>query len=328
MNLKRIGVLTSGGDGPGMNAAVRSVVRYAIHNKLEVMGIIRGYAGLVNDELIEMNHRSVSNIINRGGTILKTARCNEFLTKNGQAQAVKTLKDNRIDALVLIGGDGTYRGGIALEEKWNIPCIGVPGTIDNDINGTDSTIGADTATNTALGAIDKIRDTATSMERIFLVEVMGRECGYIALQVALGGGAEDVLIPEKRFNLQEMCDDMVEGNLRGKISWIIIVAEGVDLPGVHANKAAEIARRISEKTSLETRVVVLGHVQRGGNPTAGDRILATRLGQAAVDCLLRGERKKAVGVISDEIKAVDLEFAVSKKELPINEFYGLIRILT
>lgn len=335
MSIRRIGILTSGGDAPGMNAAIRSVVRYAVHNKLEVIGILRGYAGLINGELKKLNHRSVSNIINRGGTILKTVRCDEFLTEEGQRKAVEVIKRNRIDALILIGGSGTYQGGIALEQKWHVPCVGIPGTIDNDINGTDSTIGADTAVNTALDAIDKIRDTATSMERIFVVEVMGRDCGFIALQVALGGGAEDVLIPERKFNLQEMCADIIDGNKRGKISWIIIVAEGVLLPPARGAgkekqvvRAEEIASQITEITSLETRVVVLGHIQRGGTPTAKDRILATRLGAAAVDVLLRGEHAKAVGMSSDDIKVVDLELAISKKELMVDNFYQLIRILT
>ena len=334
-SVRRIGVLTSGGDAPGMNAAIRSVVRYAIHNKLEVMGVIRGFVGLINKELRPLNHRSVSNIINHGGTILKTARCDEFLTEGGQGRAVEVIKKNKIDALVLIGGNGTYRGGIALEQKWDIPCVGVPGTIDNDINGTDATIGVDTAVNTALNAIDKIRDTATSMERIFVVEVMGRDCGFIALQVALGGGVEDVLIPERKFVFSDMCQDIVEGNKRGKISWIIIVAEGASLPsscGRSGNeqvaRAEEVANQITQITSLETRVVILGHIQRGGIPTARDRILATRLGAAAVDLLLRGERAKSVGVSSDEIKVVDLELAVSKKELLVDNFYRLVRILT
>lgn len=321
MSIKIIGVLTSGGDAPGMNATIRSVVRYAIYNKIEVRGILRGFAGLLNEELKLLDHRSVSNIINRGGTILKTARSEEFKTKEGRRRAAQIIKKNKIEALVLIGGDGTYRGGIEFEREWNIPCIGVPGTIDNDINGTDSTIGSDTAVNTALDAIDKIRDTATSMERIFVVEVMGRESGFIAMQVALGGGAEQMLTPERKFNLEEMCDDIVEGNLKGKISWIIIVAEGVA-------KADDIANQITKITSLETRVVVLGHVQRGGAPTARDRILATRLGAHAVDLLIKGESQKAVGVISDEIKVVDLEFAVRKKKLDIDNFYRLVRILT
>ncbi|MBU0549582.1 MAG: 6-phosphofructokinase [Candidatus Omnitrophica bacterium] len=304
-----------------MNAAIRSVVRYALYNKLDVSGIIRGYSGLINKELQELSHRSVSNIINRGGTILKTARCNEFFTEEGQRKAVEVIKGAKIDALVLIGGNGTYQGAIALEKKWNIFCVGIPGTIDNDINGTDSTIGADTAVNTALDAIDKIRDTATSMERIFVVEVMGRDSGFIALQVALAGGAEEALVPEAGFDLEGMCRNIVEGNKRGKISWIVIVAEG-------RAKAAEIARQINQKTSLETRIAVLGHIQRGGVPTARDRILATRLGTAAVDILLQGQRSKAVGVISDQVKTVDLEFAISKKELSVDNFHRLIHILT
>jgi 6-phosphofructokinase 1 len=319
--MRRIGVLTSGGDAPGMNAAIRSVVRYAIHNKIEVTGILRGYSGLINEELKLLDHRSVSNIINRGGTILKTARCHEFLTEEGQRRAVGAIKKNNIDGLILIGGDGTYRGGIDLVKKWRIPCIGVPCTIDNDINGTDSTVGSDTAVNTALEAIDRIRDTATSMERIFVVEVMGRDSGFIALEVALGGGAEEALIPEKKINFQEMCHEIVEGNLRGKISWIIIVAEG-------AAKAEDIANRITELTTLETRVAVLGHIQRGGTPTAKDRILATRLGAEAVRLLVNKEAGKAVGVISDNINVVDLEFAVKKKELKVDSLYQLVKILT
>ena len=321
MAIKRIGVLTSGGDAPGMNAAIRAVVRYATYNKLEVIGIFRGYAGLINEELKELNHRSVSNIINRGGTILKTARCDEFLAEEGQRRAVEVIKKNKIDALVLIGGDGTYRGGIALEKKWDIPCIGVPCTIDNDVNGTDSTIGSDTAVNTALDAIDKIRDTATSMERIFVVEVMGHESGFIALQVAVGGGAEEVLVPEKKFDFQAMCHEIVNGNIRGKISWIIITAEG-------AAKAEEIARQITDITTLETRTAVLGHIQRGGSPTARDRILASQLGAEAVELLIKGQRGKAVGIISDNINVVDLEFAVTKKELKFDSLYNLIKILT
>ena len=319
--MKKIAVLTSGGDAPGMNAAVRSVVRYAIHNKLEVSGICRGYAGLINEEIKPLDRRSVSNIINRGGTILKTARCPEFLTNEGRQKAKATLKKNKIDGLIVIGGDGTYRGAIALSKKCGIPCIGVPGTIDNDLNGTEATIGSDTAVNTALEAIDKIRDTATSMERIFVVEVMGRESGYIAMRVALGGGAEDVLIPERKFDIKKMCQDMVEGNTRGKISWIIIVAEG-------AANAEAIAKKIKDSTSLETRVAVLGHIQRGGTPTAEDRIVATRLGAAAVDLLLKGQGGKAVGIISDNINVVDLGVAVQKKKVPTDVIYNLIRVMT
>jgi len=304
-----------------MNAAIRSVVRYAVSSKIEVMGIFRGYSGLINEEMKLLNHRSVSSIINRGGTILKTARCPEFLTDAGQKRGVEIIKKNNIDGLVLIGGDGTYRGGIQLSRKWGIPCVGLPGTIDNDLNGTDSTIGSDTATNTALEAIDKIRDTATSMERIFVVEVMGRASGYIALQVAVASGAEEVLIPERKYDLQAMYHEIVEGNIRGKISWIIVVAEGY-------SKAEDIANKITEMTDLETRVVVLGHVQRGGSPTAHDRILATRLGAEAVKLLISGESGKAVGVISDNINVVDFETAVSKEAFEVENRYNLLKTLT
>jgi 6-phosphofructokinase 1 len=297
------------------------VVRTALADNLEVMGIFRGFAGLLNEELKVFDHRSVSNIISRGGTVLKTARCPEFLQEENQKRAVEILKKYGIDGLVLIGGNGTYRGGIALSRAWNIPCVGVPGTIDNDINGTDRTIGADTAVNTALDAIDKIRDTVTSMERIFVVEVMGRDSGFIAMQVGLAGGAEDILIPERSFDINRICHDMVEGNLRGKVSWIVVVAEG-------AGRADDIARQISEITTLETRVAVLGHVQRGGTPTAEDRNLATVLGSQAVELLLKGETAKAVGVVSERINVVDLEFAVSKKAVETDSFYQLVKKLT
>jgi len=321
MAIKRIGVLTPGGDAPGMNAAIRSVVRYAIHNKLEVIGILRGYWGLINEELKIIDHRSVSGIINLGGTILKTARCPEFHTEDGQNRALQTLKNNFIDGLVVIGGDGSFRGAHQFCTKYKVPCVGVPASIDNDINGIDTTVGSDTAINTALYAIDNIRDTATSMERVFVVEVMGRNSGFIALQVALAGGCEDVIIPERKFDLEAICHEIVEGNLRGKISWIIIVAEG-------AASAPDIAKKITEMTNLETRAVVLGHIQRGGRPTAFSRTLALTLGKAAVDCLLKGETDKAVGMRKGEIVTVDLAFAITKKELEVERLYSLIKILT
>jgi len=319
--MKRIGVLTSGGDAPGMNAAVRSVVRYAIYNKLEVMGIYRGYTGLVNDEVKQLDHRSVSNIISRGGTILKTDRCPELLTKDGQETAVRTLKKYNIDALVVIGGNGTHQGANILFNKWKVPLVGVASTIDNDLSGTDYTLGYDTAINTALEAIDKVRDTCTSMERIFVVEVMGRDSGLIALQVGLASGAEEVLIPEKKFNFERICHDIVEGNLRGKVSWIIVVAEG-------AGSAKDIGKRIEELTDLEVRPVVLGHIQRGGSPTAHDRILAARLGTAAVDLIIKGEFGKTVGIKGGDLNIVDIEVAIKKKAIDIDSLYRLVRILT
>ncbi len=321
MSIKRIGVLTAGGDAPGMNAAIRSVVRSAINNKLEVMGVFRGYWGLINEEVKLMNHRSVSGIIELGGTILKTMRCPEFYTEEGQARAFQTIKKHAIDGLVVIGGNGTFSGAHAFYKKYKVPCIGIPASIDNDVNGIDQTIGADTAINTALYAIDNIRDTATSMERIFVVEVMGRDSGYIALQVAIAGGCEDVIIPERKFDLTEICHNIVNGNLRGKISWIIVVAEG-------AARAEDVAKQINEMTSLETRTVVLGHIQRGGRPTAYSRRLAAAFGMAAVDCLLKGDADKAVGTSDGSIIAVDFEYAIAKKELAVDNLYKLINTLT
>lgn len=321
MAIKRIAVATTGGDAPGMNAAIRAVVRYAVSNKLEVMGIFRGWWGLINEEIKPLDHRSVSGIINQGGTILKTARCEEFFTDEGKKRAFQTIKKNAIDGLIVIGGNGSFNAAHLFYKKFGVPCIGIPASIDNDINGIDATIGSDTAINTALNAIDNIRDTATSMERIFVVEVMGRDSGYIALQVALGGGCEDVIIPEIKFDLEKTCHGIVEGNLRGKVSWIIVVAEG-------AGSAVEIAKRITEMTSLETRALVLGHIQRGGRPTASSRALALILGEAAVDCLLKGETDKAVSLSCDKLVMVNFEDAAKKKKLEIDNLYHLIKILT
>lgn len=321
MAIKRIGLLTSGGDAPGMNAAIRAVVRYASYKKIAVTGVFRGWWGLINEELKPLDHHSVSGIINLGGTILKTARCAEFKSEEGQKRAFAVIKKHAIDALIVIGGDGSFRAAHEFGVKYKIPCIGIPASIDNDINGIDTTIGCDTAINTALSAIDNIRDTATSMERIFVVEVMGRSSGYLALQVALAGGCEEALIPERKFDLGDICHDIVNGNLRGKISWIIIAAEG-------AASAEDIAKKINEMTSLETRPVVLGHVQRGGRPTAASRRLALSLGQAAVDSLLNGEADKAVALNCGNIVTVDLGLAADKKKLDIDSFYRLIKILT
>lgn len=318
--IKKIGVLTSGGDGPGMNAAIRSIVRCAINNGLEVDGIMRGYAGLLAEEIIPMNHRSVSNIINRGGTILKTARSKEFATTEGKLKAAKILTQHGIDALVVIGGDGSYQGASKLYQEHGIPTVGLPGTIDNDINGTDETIGCYTAVNTALDAIDKVRDTAQSMERIFIIEVMGNKSGYIAVEVALGAGAEDVIVPERKFDYQQMCIDIKEGHAKGKINWMIVVAEG-------AGKAPDIAKTITTMTGLESRFVVLGHVQRGGTPTGRDRILATRLGAAAVDLILKGEFGKAVGMVRGDINVINLNEATSKEFAQLDNNISLIRKL-
>jgi len=319
--IKRIAVLTTGGDAPGMNPAIRSVVRYGINRKLEVMGVFRGWWGLINEELKVLDHRSVSGIINQGGTILKTARCMEFRSEEGQERAYATIKKYGIDGLVIIGGNGSFSAGHEFYKKYKVPIVGIPASIDNDVNGIDYTIGTDTAINTALDAIDKIRDTATSMERIFVVEVMGRESGFIALTVALAGGCEDVIIPEKELDLDTICHDIVHGNLVGKMSWIIVVAEG-------AGKAEDIANKITEITSLETRAVVLGHVQRGGRPTAVSRALALNLGKSAVDCLLVGKTDIAVGLADGKIAEVDFEVTIRKKEFKIDNLYNLIRTLT
>lgn len=319
--INKIGILTSGGDGPGMNAAIRAAVRYALHYGVEVVGIMRGYQGLLDEEIIPMGHRSVSNIINRGGTILKTARSKEFGTDEGKAKAATIVRKHNMDALIVIGGDGSYRGASELYEKYGIPTIGLPGTIDNDLNGTDQTIGCSTAINTALDAIDKIRDTIQSMERIFVVEVMGNKSGYIAMEVALGAGAEDVIIPERKFDYQTMHKEIIEGNKRGKISYIIVVAEG-------AAMAEIVSQNIEQYTNLETRYAVLGHVQRGGTPSGADRILSTRLGAAAVDLILKGNFGKAVGVLQDEINVIDLKDATRRVHADMDQRYELLKILT
>ncbi len=319
--MKRIAVLTTGGDAPGMNAAIRAVVRFGIYSKLEVMGVFRGWCGLMNDDMKLLETRSVSGIINQGGTMLKTARCPEFYDKEYQDRAFQAIKKNKIDGMIVIGGNGSFRAAHGFYQKYKVPVIGVTASIDNDVNGIDYAFGADTAINTALAAIDNIRDTATSMERVFVVEVMGRDCGFIALSVALAGGCEDVLIPEKKYDIHEMCHAIVEGNLRGKVSWIIVVAEG-------AGSAVDIAKKINEITTLETRPVVLGHVQRGGRPTAVSRDLALNLGKVAVESLLSGKTDKAVGLVAGKIALVDFETAIKKKEYNVDNMFNLIKVLT
>lgn len=313
--------MTTGGDAPGMNPAIRSVVRCGVSRGLEVMGVFRGWFGLINEELKVLSHNSVSGIINQGGTILKTGRCPEFEREEIQDRAFNTIKKFGIDGLVVIGGNGSFTAAHYFGTKYNVPCIGIPASIDNDISGIDVTIGSDTAVNTALAAIDNIRDTATSMERIFVVEVMGRDCGFIALSVALAGGCEDVIIPELKPDMDKMYHDIVQGNIRGKVSWIVVVAEG-------AGKAQDIAKQITEATDLETRAVVIGYVQRGGKPTAFSRDLALRLGEAAVDSLLKGEKDLAVGLCCSRIKNVDFATAIKKKEIRAEYWYNLIKTLT
>jgi len=324
MSVKSIGVLTSGGDSAGMNACIRAVVRYAIYNNIRVFGIYRGYKGLVNGEISELNASSVGGIINRGGTILLTARLPEFKQYEVRKKAAENLEKHGIDALVVIGGDGSFRGAHQLAKDFGIKVIGVPGTIDNDIKGTDYTIGYDTAINVAMDAIDKIRDTATSHERLFLVEVMGRDAGYIANTVALCSGAEDVLIPEIEVNIEDTINRLIEGRKRGKTSSIIVVSEGSKL----VMDVMQLAGYIQGKTGFETRVTILGHLQRGGSPTALDRMYASRLGAYAVELLIKGETDKMVGIISDELVSVPLEEAFEKKKDFDENIYRLVRILS
>ena len=321
--MKRIGILTSGGDAPGMNAAIRSAVRCAKQKGLEVKGIMRGYEGLIAGEVIDANARSVSNILSRGGTILKTSRSKEFMEKGGRKKAADTIKKHSLDGLIIIGGNGSFKGAHILGMEFKVKTIGIPGTIDNDICGSDYTIGAHTAVNTALDAIDKIRDTVTSMERIYAVEVMGRDDPFIAIRVGLAGGAEDVLSPYTGYDVDKMCEDIIEGRKKGKVSWIIVVSEGVA-------SAPEVAEKINKKTGFSVRPVVLGHIQRGGSPTAFDRILASRLGSYAVRALLDGHADAMVGIVQDEAQITPYEEACkkdNKKMLVDKELYELTRIL-
>ncbi len=313
--MKRIGILTSGGDAPGMNAAIRAVVRSAIYHELDVFGIYYGYQGLIDGKIEQLHIGSVGDILQKGGTILYSSRSDEFRTKEGQNQAIEQLKKYEIDGLVVIGGDGTFRGALSLSEQ-GFPCIGVPGTIDNDIPGSDFTIGFDTALNTVIQAVDKIRDTATSHERIYVIEVMGRDKGDLALWSGLAGGAESILIPEINTNLDDVIDKVKRGHDRGKRHSIILVAEGV-------GSAVDFADKISEHLNLETRVTVLGHTQRGGSPTANDRVLASRLGAFAVDLLLKGEGGKMVGIEKNQLVYHDIEHVLNRKEDIAKDLYDL-----
>ncbi|ASV68736.1 MULTISPECIES: 6-phosphofructokinase [Cytobacillus] len=318
--MKRIGVLTSGGDSPGMNAAVRAVVRKAIHDGIEVYGIYGGYTGLIHGNIEKLELGSVGDIIHRGGTILYSARCEEFKTEEGRQKGIENLKAHQIEGLVVIGGDGSYRGALALTEA-GFPCVGVPGTIDNDIAGTQYTIGFDTALNTVIDAIDKIRDTASSHERTFIIEVMGRDAGDIALWAGLAGGAETILIPEVNYDIDEIATKLKSGLDRGKRHSIIIVAEGV-CSGI------EFAKQVESATSLETRVSVLGHIQRGGSPTAFDRVLASRLGAHAVELLAKEKGGQAVGLNNNQVVANSLRDVLSQHNRLDLDLYELSRELS
>jgi len=320
--MKRIGVLTSGGDAPGMNACIRAIVRYGVSHKLEVIGIRRGYLGILEEDFIKLGSRSVANIIYRGGTILETARCEEMKTEEGIGRANGILQREGIEGLITIGGDGTFRGATILAETGNAKVIGIPCTIDNDVYGTDYTIGFDTAINTALDAIDKIRDTAGSLQRLFFIEVMGRSRGFIALEVGIAGGAEDILIPEVETKIEQLSLDIRRSFKRGKKSSIVIVAEGDEAGG-----AFSIAQQVWERLRLEYRICVLGHVQRGGSPTARDRVLASKLGAAAVDALVNGMSGHMVGELKGEIAFTPLRETWEKtKELDSN-LLRLIKVL-
>ena len=311
--INSIGILTSGGDAPGMNAAIRAVTRSAIYNGLKVFGIYRGYKGLVTDEIQEFKTQNVSNIIQMGGTILKTARCKEFTTPEGRAQAYENMQKHGIDALVVIGGDGSLTGARIFAQEYDIPCIGLPGTIDNDLYGTDTTIGYDTALNTILDAVDKIRDTATSHERLFFVEVMGRDAGFLALNGAIAAGAEAAIIPEFSTEVDQLEEFIEHGFRKSKSSSIVLVAES-ELTG----GAMHYAERVkNEYPQYDVRVTILGHLQRGGRPTAHDRIIASRMGVASIQALLEGQRNVMIGIDDDEIVYVPFAKAI-KNDKPID----------
>jgi len=305
--IKKIGVMTSGGDAPGMNAAIRAVVRACAYYNVECIGVYRGYQGLIEGDFITLTSRNVSNIINRGGTILKSARSKEFRTSEGRAKAYQQLKTNEIDAMVLIGGDGTFTGGMVFNSEYNFPCIGIPGTIDNDIFGTNFTIGYDTALNNVVEVIDKIRDTASSHNRLFFVEVMGRDAGFIALNAGVGAGAEEILIPEEDLGLDRLLESLKRSKRSGKSSSIVVVTEGEKI----GKSVFELANYVEENLpQYEARVSVLGHMQRGGSPSCFDRVLATRLGVKAVELLLDGKTNVMVGLINNSIEITELENAV------------------
>lgn len=320
--IKRIGVYTSGGDAPGMNAAIRAVVRVGISKNLEVYGITAGYVGMMENEIAPLNLRDMANVIQRGGTILKTGRSQEFMRPEGRTKAAQHLKQHGIDALVCIGGDGSFRGAHALWEEHQIPIVGVPGTIDNDIYGSDKTIGFDTAVNTALDAIDKIRDTAASHDRLFIVEVMGRNSGFIASHVGLAGGAEEIFTPEANVTVDKAIDRIKEAKARGKSSSIVITAEG-QKPG----RAYDLADAIRKKSGMDAKVCILGHQQRGGSPTAADRILASRMGAAAVDSLLKGFCDIMIGTEGERLIQVPLELTTKNEKKNQMDLISLASVL-
>ena len=319
--MKRIGILTSGGDAPGMNAAIRAVVRTAIYFGMEVFGIERGYAGLIEDDVVPMNMRSVSNIVQTGGTKLRTARCMEMMTREGQQKAVDTLKKHGIEGLVVIGGDGSFRGAKTLSDEFGVPTIGIPATIDNDLEYTDYTLGFDTAVNTCLDIINKLRDTMTSHERICIVEVMGRHCGDIALYSGIASGAEIIVVPEIKFDMNDIVERLNRSRGSGKHSNIIVVAEG-------AMSADQFAKQLQESTSYSVRPTCIGHVQRGGSPTMADRMLAAQFGNKAVRLLKDGVSNRVVGIRNNKIIDMDIIEAVSMKKTFNHELYETLQMIS
>jgi len=323
-DIKRIGVLTSGGDSPGMNAAVRAVVRTGIYEGLEVMGIYRGYNGLIHDEIISMDSHMVSNIIQQGGTILKSARSMEFMEYAGREKAYANLLKHNIDALVVIGGDGTFTGANYFINEFDFPIVGLPGTIDNDLFGTDSTIGYDTAVNTVVEAVDKIRDTADSHERLFIIEVMGRDAGFIALRSGISTGAEAILVPESHTYIEELMNKLRLDWKNKKTSGIIIVAEGDDFGG-----AIDVKKAVNEEfPNFDTRVTILGHIQRGGRPTAFDRVLASSLGYSSVKALLEGKRACMIGLTNKKISYTPFAKSIKHNQKLNEELLNIANVLS
>ena len=319
----KIGVLTSGGDAPGMNAAVRAVVRTGLYHDLEMYGIMRGYSGMIDDDIFQMDSRSVANIIQRGGTILKTARSKEFFEHEGRKKAYENLRKRGIDSLVIIGGDGSFRGAQKFSNEFDIPCIGLPGTIDKDIAGSDFTIGFDTAVNTAVEAIDKIRDTADAHDRLFIVEVMGRDAGYIALHSGIATGAENILIPETKTDIEELVASLTEKEKRKKLVNLIVVAEGDEFGG--GNEIATIIK--NRLPHADVRVCILGHIQRGGSPSCLDRLIASRMGYHAVECLVNGRNNVMVGIVNNKMHYTPLDNAVKAKQKISDDWFKIVKIL-